>query len=352
MKPWAVLLLVLLRAAAEISNEPKIAQLGCDDVVNRAKVALAPFPLGQDVESMPRKSLFLGMEFIRFSSDMGEQPPTPLPSHLEECSDLGHVPAMQLLLDVSLYGRAGAAVNTPRAFSLIQSLFLLSPSEDEGPSIAVASHEQTDRHQVEPSVPHPLSQDRIELYRTTGLLYATGLGVKRDYALAQVYMTIAALYGDPLAHQVLGYWYMAGIGTPKSTEKALWHYRKLGAVLIKLQAEGPLGGRRPRHPSLELAHDGIYGKGASGNGNPMAGQEKQQGESQLGEEDLVLLHKLQAEGGDILSQFMLGQLYYLGGDEVKVDYVKARYYFTLAAKQYPTEPDDGDENRKKARLCA
>ena len=57
-----------------------------------------------------------------------------------------------------------------------------------------------------------------------GLMYATGIGVERDYAKAHLYIGLAVIGGNILASQVMGYWKMSGIATLKSCEDAAFYY--------------------------------------------------------------------------------------------------------------------------------
>ncbi|RKO88751.1 hypothetical protein BDK51DRAFT_12061, partial [Blyttiomyces helicus] len=76
--------------------------------------------------------------------------------------------------------------------------------------------------------------------RMVALLYATGLGVPRDYARALLYMSFAAVGGDTVAEQTLGYWHLMGIGTPKNCEDAAW-YLKRNSRFAAAKAHGMLG---------------------------------------------------------------------------------------------------------------
>ena len=46
---------------------------------------------------------------------------------------------------------------------------------------------------------------------------------------AQLYMSFAALGGDILAEQALGYWHLSGIATLKSCEEAAFYYSRVAA---------------------------------------------------------------------------------------------------------------------------
>jgi TPR repeat protein len=104
-------------------------------------------------------------------------------------------------------------------------------------------------------------------------------------------------------------------------------------VAFKTYKDGPPGGTKlpPIPIKLDEMDGGLYGKGASGSGNPALAN------NDLGvrESDLVLLYRLQAEAGDPSAQYLLGYHYYTGSDTIPVDYKKALGYFLAAAKQYP-----------------
>ncbi|KAJ3259573.1 ERAD-associated protein [Boothiomyces macroporosus] len=167
-----------------------------------------------------------------------------------------------------------------------------------------------------------------------GMCYATGMGTVRDYSKAQVYLSFAALLGEKRAFQTLGYHNHAGIGMPKSCLNALFHYQQIADEAIEEWRSGPPFGKKlpPLPMKLDELQGGIYGKGASGMGNP----ELNMKESKLDELDLIMLYRLQAEAGDAVSQFLLAQFYYFGSAKVPVNYKKALEYFQQAAKQYPT----------------
>jgi TPR repeat protein len=47
---------------------------------------------------------------------------------------------------------------------------------------------------------HAAEQGAVEAQYNLGLMYATGLGVARDYVLAHKWFSIAAVHGSPEAH--------------------------------------------------------------------------------------------------------------------------------------------------------
>eukprot|EP00842_Homolaphlyctis_polyrhiza_P006569 jgi/Hompol1/6913/HPOL_002365-RA len=189
-----------------------------------------------------------------------------------------------------------------------------------------------------------------------GNMLATGVGVQRDYAKALVYMSFASLGKDPVAEQTLGYWHSAGIGMPKSCETAAWHYSRIASIgkrsdcmllwsssaSIKLTVlvvvdqfrDGPPGGRslKPPYRRLPNANGGVFGAGASGAGNPKT---RKGASGTLSPDEILTFYRLQAETGDPLAQFLVGQMYYQGTDSAKIDYAKALQFFRAAAKQHP-----------------
>lgn len=62
----------------------------------------------------------------------------------------------------------------------------------------------------------------------TGLMHATSLGTsQRDYARALLYMSFAAVGGDTVATQVLGYWHLNGVGVEKDCSHAAFYYGRV-----------------------------------------------------------------------------------------------------------------------------
>ena len=58
-------------------------------------------------------------------------------------------------------------------------------------------------------------------------MYSTGIGApEQNQAKAMLYYTFAALGQDPSSEMALGYRYLAGIGTQKNCDEAVWYYRK------------------------------------------------------------------------------------------------------------------------------
>lgn len=112
---------------------------------------------------------------------------------LEECSKTDPR-CTKMMADISLHGLYGIRQNATDAFHYYKLL------SDAGDAVG---------------------------HRQIGNLYATGIGTERNYAKALVYMSFAALDGDLLAEQTLGYWNHAGIGMPKSCKNALWHYQRV-----------------------------------------------------------------------------------------------------------------------------
>ncbi|KAH6565179.1 hypothetical protein BASA60_010009 [Batrachochytrium salamandrivorans] len=167
-----------------------------------------------------------------------------------------------------------------------------------------------------------------------GSMYATGVGIQRNYPKALVYMSFASMGNHIQAHQTLGYWHTAGIGMPKNCEAAGYHYSIVAASAIKDYREGPLGGRSLPEPPTRLPdlEGGIYGNGASGSGNPA---KHRAASTVLSNEDILTFYRLQAETGDAYAQLITGQLYYQGTDTTEKDLFKALKFFERAADQHP-----------------
>ncbi|KAJ3280414.1 ERAD-associated protein [Borealophlyctis nickersoniae] len=193
--------------------------------------------------------------------------------------------------------------------------------------------------------------------RMVGLMYATGLGVPRNYPRALTYMSFATVGKDTVAEQTLGYWHLMGIGTPKNCEDAAWYYERVDEKAIDFYKAGPPGGLPVPQGKVRLPEEegGVFGHGASGAGDPTI----RTGGSQAGAltaEDIFQFYKLQADGGDAVAQLVVGQLYYQGTNAIKQDFQRALQMFLAAAKQYPPETEaqgvDAAEEKKIASAAA
>ncbi|KAI9005615.1 hypothetical protein DFJ74DRAFT_596136, partial [Hyaloraphidium curvatum] len=179
-----------------------------------------------------------------------------------------------------------------------------------------------------------------------GFMYATGFGApKQNQAKAMLYYTFAALGQDPSSEMALGYRYLAGIGTQKNCDEAVWYYRKAAQKAIAYWQTGPPGGHIVPPSKHRLADDegGTFGSGASGAGNPNPGG-RNTGDGALTPDDVLQYWQYTAERGDATAQFLLGQLYHSGTAAVAQDYRQALRYFQLAAAQYdppPPNPNGG-----------
>ncbi|KAJ3265413.1 ERAD-associated protein [Chytriomyces hyalinus] len=176
--------------------------------------------------------------------------------------------------------------------------------------------------------------------RVLGNLYAAGVGVKRDYSKALLYMSFAALGNDLLAHQTLGYWHSVGIATPKSCDDAIWHYKILADKVMETSRSGPPGGRTVPMGKIRLpdAHGGIFGPGASGAGSAIKNQH-QSAESYRTVREIL---EISADEGDSSVQLELGSLYYSGTRYTQRNYKKAAKYFLQAAKAFTGKKPQGE----------
>ncbi|KAJ3349475.1 ERAD-associated protein [Entophlyctis luteolus] len=186
--------------------------------------------------------------------------------------------------------------------------------------------------------------------RVVGLMYATGLGVKRDYAKALLFMSFAALGNDLIAHQTLGYWHSVGIATPKSCEDAVWHYKIVADKIIEVYKSGPPGGRavptsKVRLPDMD---GGIYGPGASGAGTPS----KHLPQSAEEQRTVREIYEISAQEGDANFQLELASLYYTGTRHTRQNHKKALKYFLSAAKAYTGKRPTGEMTQTTRQLVS
>ncbi|KAJ3019765.1 ERAD-associated protein, partial [Thoreauomyces humboldtii] len=208
---------------------------------------------------------------------------------------------------------------------------------------------------------HILSQDfgSPSGQRMVGLMYATGVGVERDYAKALLYLSFASIAGDTVAEQVLGYWHIMGIATPQNCDEAAYYYKNVAEKAVARYKSGPPGGLTMPLPRLRLPDQdgGIYGYGASGPSDPTmrTGPRANQGGA-LSTEDMLQYHRLQADDGDAPSQVLFGHIFYTGSFDVKQNFRRAMDFFRAAASQYPgaeaVNAEDAPESLKATASAA
>ncbi|KAL2912876.1 ERAD-associated protein [Polyrhizophydium stewartii] len=181
-------------------------------------------------------------------------------------------------------------------------------------------------------------------------MYASGVGVPRDYPKAMIYASFAALGGNILADQMLAFWHSAGVAMAPSCEISTFHYHRVASQVIEMYRAGPPGGLPIPPPYRYLPDDngGVYGSGASGASTLGKGKSA----AMLSEEELLMLYRLQAETGDVASQFMVGDIYYRGTAKTPRNYAKAYKYFRLAASHYPSAEELNDEDVAESTLQA
>ncbi|KAI8822620.1 uncharacterized protein EV422DRAFT_566297 [Fimicolochytrium jonesii] len=216
----------------------------------------------------------------------------------------GHDGAVEIMGDMLLYGVFQHPRNASRAFNYYSKL-----AHDTG---------------------RPAGQ------RQVGLMYATGIGVERDYAKALLYLSFAVVGGDTIAEQALGYWHLMGIATPRNCDDAVVYYRRVAEKAVERFNSGPPGGLAMPLAKMRLPDQdgGVYGFGASGTGDPNLRSGGRSGGA-MSTEDILQYYRLQADGGDPLAQLLIGQLFYLGSYNVKQNFQKAMLYFRQVASQHP-----------------
>jgi len=175
-----------------------------------------------------------------------------------------------------------------------------------------------------------------------GFMWTTGIGApERDQARAMLYYTFATMSptdSDTGAEMALGYRHLAGIGTSKSCEEAVWYFRRAAKKAVDYYVSGPpMGGHSLPPTKHRLSDDdgGVYGPGASGAGG--SAQPKNVGDGALTPEDVFQYWQYTAERGDATAQLLLGQLYYTGTNAVIQNYLEALRYFQMAATQYDAQ---------------
>ncbi|KAI9358927.1 hypothetical protein DFJ73DRAFT_905064 [Zopfochytrium polystomum] len=163
--------------------------------------------------------------------------------------------------------------------------------------------------------------------RMVGLMYATGIGVQRDYVKALLYMSFAAMGHDTIAQQTLGYWHYQGIATTKSCDSAVWYYKQVADKAIDRFKSGPPGGLTlPRAKSRLSDSDGA----------------KPASQGAVAQQNIREIFEVQADEGEPVVQLYLGNVYYSGTEHTPRDFNKAFRYYMQAAKAYTGTRPQGD----------
>ncbi|KAJ3108355.1 ERAD-associated protein [Phlyctochytrium planicorne] len=210
--------------------------------------------------------------------------------------ELGHTDALMHLAEMNLFRKFSQARNTTSAFKHYHRL---------------AHH-----------------HGNATAQRYVGLMYSSGIGVKRNYAKALVYLNFAAMAQDTFAEQALGYWYANGIGVAKSCEDSVYFYRSVADKAINKFKEGPPFGLAMPPGKQRLADEmgGVFGPGASGPG------QQQSSHNPISPQTMREIYEVQAEEGDYTVQVHLGRAYYEGAFPIGRDYKMALKYFKMAAR--------------------
>lgn len=189
-------------------------------------------------------------------------------------------------------------------------------------------------------------------------MYATGLGNAvepnqgavslslKSLMEALLYHSFAAMNGNTRSEMTIAYRMLMGIGTPRSCEEAVKHYKsvadkcthpttKINKAIAYFRS-GPPGGRHLPRNTYRLADDdgGVYGSGASfisagQNANRMAVNS----DSATDMDDVIEYLRYMSEKGDFKAQFSLARLYYEGSRGVQRNFARALYYFGILARQ-------------------
>ncbi|KAI8813242.1 hypothetical protein BJ742DRAFT_906854 [Cladochytrium replicatum] len=171
---------------------------------------------------------------------------------------------------------------------------------------------------------HPAGQ------RMMGFFHATGVGVEKNYGKALLYTSFAAVGRDHVAEMTLGYWNLVGVGMSKNCEDAAWYYRRAADRAIANFRSGPPGGLTMPPSSVNLPDivaGGVYGSGASGSGQS---RDNSHLSGPMTTEEVLDLHKVDADKGDVHAMLRVGASYYTGLQDVPRDYNQAFRYFYRA----------------------
>lgn len=177
------------------------------------------------------------------------------------------------------------------------------------------------------------AQYMLALYHSTGL----GDVVPRDQAKALLYHTFAAMGGDVRSEMAVAYRYHSGVGTIKSCEKAVEHYKRVSDKAIEWHRSGPPGGQFWVSQAWRIAdeHGGVFGEGASASSAGLnAFRPSAQSDAHAAIGDVIEYLDLMAQKGDYKAAFNLGRIYYEGQRGLDQNLDMAKKYFFLVASKY------------------
>lgn len=109
-------------------------------------------------------------------------------------------------------------------------------------------------------------------------------------------MSFAAISGETIALQTLGYWSLNGIIMERKCEDSVVYYEKAASKVVEIYSSGPpLGRSLPKHKTrLTEKRGGVYGYGASGPGNPSIVNKKP---GALSQADIILHYEMLSDKG-------------------------------------------------------
>ncbi|KAG9242603.1 hypothetical protein BJ878DRAFT_464063 [Calycina marina] len=224
---------------------------------------------------------------------------------LEEAERLDNADAIHILAQMNFYGNFSYPRNFENAFSRYSTLASMGNSSAQ--------------HMI-------------------GFMYATAIGqTEMDQAKALLYYTFAAHAGNTRSEMALAYRYYTGIGTVRSCEVAVKHYKNVADKAIDWYRSGPPGGMAWVQESYRLADDdgGVYGEGAS---YSSAGQHANRGgpnsDAHAALDDVLEYLDLMSRKGDFSATLSLGRLYYRGQKGLPRSLKDAKRYFMKVAKLY------------------
>lgn len=172
-----------------------------------------------------------------------------------------------------------------------------------------------------------------------GFIYATGIGgaVVKDQGRALLYHTFAAQQGHIRSQMTVAYRHHAGIGTPRSCEKAVGYYAQVARKAVDYYKSGPPGGHVLIKNSYRIADEtgGPYGEGASvSSAGPNARVGGPGSDAYADIADVLEYLDFQSRKGDLRASYNLAKLYYDGSRGLERDMAQAKGLFMQIARMY------------------
>lgn len=255
--------------------------------------------------------------------------PAKAPSHDKETTTTAKTMGASVTVAVELLERAAKQNNSDAIYLLADMNYFGSYGYPKDLRVAFDHY-----HNLANLYGNSTAQFMLAVYYSTGL---AGV-VPRDQARALLYHTFAAAGGDMRSEMAIGFRYYGAVGTIKSCEKAVAHYKGVANKAVEWYQSGPPGGNSWIQQGWRIADDdgGVYGEGASASSAGLnAGRSSSNNlDANAAIGDIIEYLDLISQKGDYKAALNLGRIYYEGQRGLPQDLEMAKRYFFLVASRY------------------